>query len=44
MEAPNSFGDLGLSILGISAQYPPYGLKPQEVQTLAEKFYPQSAA
>ncbi|KAK8046598.1 stilbene synthase 2 [Apiospora saccharicola] len=40
----NSFGELGLSITGIGSQYPQYGLKPEEVQKLADRYYPDSAA
>ncbi|KAB5583078.1 chalcone and stilbene synthase domain-containing protein [Coniochaeta sp. 2T2.1] len=42
--APNFPPDLGLSILGLGTQYPPYSLPPSAVQTLAEKFYPTSQA
>ncbi|KAI1880847.1 hypothetical protein JX265_001087 [Neoarthrinium moseri] len=44
MASTNSFGELGLSILGVASQYPPYGLKPNEVDALAEKYYPDSPA
>ncbi|KAK8111401.1 thiolase-like protein [Apiospora kogelbergensis] len=40
----NSFGELGLAITGIGSKYPPYGLKPEEVQKLADGYYPDSAA
>lgn len=44
MATTNSFGELGLSIVGVGSHYPPYSLKPNEVQTLAEKYYPESEA
>ncbi|KAJ9131306.1 Thiolase-like protein [Coniochaeta hoffmannii] len=34
--------ELGLSIIGLGTQYPPYGLKPDSVETIAKKFYPDS--
>jgi fungal type III polyketide synthase len=37
-------GDLGLSILGLGVQYPPYSLKPSAVEEIAKKFYPDSLA
>ncbi|KAL5888522.1 hypothetical protein ACKVWC_003785 [Pyricularia oryzae] len=36
--------ELGLSILGVGSQYPPYALKPDAVETLAKRFYPESPA
>lgn len=42
MTAPNSFGELGLSIIGLGTQYPPYSLKPDAVSILGKKFYPES--
>jgi type III polyketide synthase len=42
MAAPNSFGELDLSIIGLASQYPPYSLEPNAVDTLAERFYPDS--
>lgn len=42
MASPNSFGQLGLSILGVGSQYPPYGLKPDAIDTLATRFHPDS--
>lgn len=39
MPSPNSFGQLGLSILGLGTQYPPYALKPDAVDTLAKRFH-----
>ncbi|KAI1100324.1 thiolase-like protein [Jackrogersella minutella] len=44
MASPNTFGELGLSIIGLGAQYPPYLLKPDEVNKLASKYYPDSSA
>lgn len=34
--------ELGLSILGLGTQYPPYALKPDSVETLAKRFYPDT--
>lgn len=39
MSSPDSFGQLGLSILGVGVQYPPYSLKPDAVETLAKRFH-----
>ncbi|TLS27728.1 hypothetical protein PpBr36_00311 [Pyricularia pennisetigena] len=36
--------ELGLSVLGVGSQYPPYALKPDAVETLAKRFYPESPA
>ncbi|TGJ85047.1 hypothetical protein E0Z10_g3727 [Xylaria hypoxylon] len=44
MTANNTFGELGLSIIGLGAQYPPNKLKPDEVAKLAAKFHPKSPA
>lgn len=44
MAATGSFEELGISILGVGSEYPPYGLKPDEVQKLGEKYYPESPA
>ncbi|KAK6083923.1 chalcone and stilbene synthase domain-containing protein [Seiridium cupressi] len=44
MEATSEFGELGLSIIGVASQYPPYALEPDQVQHLAERFYPESQA
>ncbi|KAI0015188.1 chalcone and stilbene synthase [Xylariomycetidae sp. FL0641] len=44
MASQDAFGELGLSIIGLGAQYPPYALKPDEVDKLATKFYPGSPA
>ncbi|KAI0004368.1 thiolase-like protein [Xylariaceae sp. FL0662B] len=42
MASPNAFGELGLSIVGLGAQYPPNALRPDEVTKLATKYYPDS--
>jgi type III polyketide synthase len=39
-----AFSDLSLSILGLGTQYPPFGLQPDSVETLAKRFYPDSPA
>ncbi|KAI0531570.1 thiolase-like protein [Xylaria digitata] len=44
MTADNTFGELGLSIIGLGAQYPPNKLKPDELAKLAAKFHPKSPA
>lgn len=44
MAAPNTFGDLNLSIVGLAAEYPPHSLPPKALEILAEKFYPDTAA
>ena len=44
MATPSTFGELGLSIIGLGAQYPPYFLKPEELEKLGKKYYPESAA
>ncbi|KAI1760250.1 thiolase-like protein [Hypoxylon sp. FL1150] len=44
MASPNTFGELGLSVVGLGAQYPPNLLKPNEVNKLAAKFHPDSPA
>ena len=44
MAATNTFGELGLSIIGLGAEYPPYSLKPEELEKLGTKYYPESAA
>ncbi len=45
MAAHNSFGaDLGLSIIGLGAQYPPYSLKPDALEILSSRYYPDSPA
>ncbi|KAI8955336.1 thiolase-like protein [Xylaria longipes] len=42
--ATNTFGELGLSIIGLGAQYPPNNLKSDELAKLAAKFHPESPA
>ncbi|KAI1411470.1 putative type III polyketide synthase [Hypoxylon sp. FL1857] len=44
MASLNTFGELGLSIVGLGAQYPPNSLKPDELHKLATKYYPDSPA
>jgi type III polyketide synthase len=44
MSGVNSFVELGLSVLGIGTQYPPHSLKPDALNILSEKYYPQSDA
>lgn len=45
MAAPqSSFQGLELSILGVGSQYPPYALKPDAVEALGKRFYPDSPA
>lgn len=44
MATTNAFGELGLSIIGVASQYPPHSLKPDQVQHLAQRFYPDSPA
>ncbi|KAH9907603.1 thiolase-like protein [Xylariomycetidae sp. FL2044] len=44
MASPQAPGELGLSIIGLGAQYPPHALRPDEVDKLATKFYPESPA
>lgn len=39
-----TFGELGLSILGVGAQYPPFALKSDSLDTLSKRFYPESAS
>ncbi|KAI1741480.1 thiolase-like protein [Xylaria scruposa] len=39
-----TFGELGLSIIGLGAQYPPNNLKSDELAKLATKFHPESPA
>ena len=41
----NTFeSDLNLSILGLGAEYPPFRLNSEALETLADRFYPQSPA
>ncbi|VUC34297.1 unnamed protein product [Clonostachys rosea] len=44
MSGGSSFGELGLSILGIGTQYPPHSLKPDALNILSERYYSQSDA
>ncbi|KAH6617031.1 thiolase-like protein [Chaetomium tenue] len=44
MATQNKFEDLGLSILGLGAQYPPHNLKPESLEILSKRFYPESPA
>jgi len=36
--------DLDLSILGLGVEYPPFELRPDALETLANRFYPPSIA
>ncbi|SPN99020.1 related to stilbene synthase 2 [Cephalotrichum gorgonifer] len=44
MAAPNTFEELGLSIVGLGVKYPPHELEASAIDILSEKFYPQSPA
>ncbi|KAI1482241.1 hypothetical protein K445DRAFT_334746 [Daldinia sp. EC12] len=44
MASSNTFQELGLSIIGLGAQYPPYSLRSDEVNKIATKYYPDSPA
>lgn len=44
MTAKNTFSDLGLSILGVGRQYPPYSLTSESLKTISKRFYPDSPA
>ena len=44
MAAPNTFSELGLSIIGLDAEYPPYALNSKAIDILARKFYPDTPA
>jgi type III polyketide synthase len=44
MASNSGFGELGLSIIGLGAQYPPNKLKADEVAKIAAKFHPDSPA
>ncbi|KAI8965149.1 putative type III polyketide synthase [Daldinia sp. FL1419] len=44
MASSNAFGELGLSIIGLGAKYPPYSLRSDEVNKIAVKHYPDSPA
>ncbi len=36
--------ELGLSIVGLGSQYPPYSLKPDSLETLSKRYYPDTPA
>lgn len=42
MSSSTTSGQLGLSILGVGSQYPPYGLKSDAIDTLAKRYYSES--
>ncbi|KAF9875941.1 hypothetical protein CkaCkLH20_06387 [Colletotrichum karsti] len=44
MTAPDSFRDLGLDIIGVGTQYPPYALEANSIDYLSERYYPESSA
>ncbi|KAK5652760.1 hypothetical protein OQA88_9613 [Cercophora sp. LCS_1] len=44
MAAPRAPGELGLSIVGLGTQYPPYNLPPSALDKISKKFYPDSPA
>ncbi|KAK3899352.1 thiolase-like protein [Staphylotrichum tortipilum] len=44
MAAPAEFEELGLDILGLGVQYPPYDLKPSSLEVLSKRFHPESPA
>lgn len=44
MAAPTEFEELGLSIVGLGTQYPPYSIKPAELDVLSGRFHPDSPA
>lgn len=44
MATPRAPGELGLSIIGLGTQYPPFSLPPTALDTLSKKFYPDSPA
>jgi type III polyketide synthase len=39
-----TFGDLGLSIIGLGAEYPPFQLTADVLSILAKRHYPESPA
>ena len=41
---PNTFGNLGLSIIGLGTQYPDHELKPEALDRLAKRHYPDTPA
>ena len=42
MAATSSFGELGLSVIGVGTQYPPYALKANSLDILSQRYYPES--
>ncbi len=42
MAAQDSFGDLGLSVLGLGTQYPPHALKPDSLELLSRRYYTET--
>lgn len=44
MAVQAEFEDLGLFVLGLGTQYPPHHLKPDSLEVLSERFYPESPA
>ncbi|KAK4130946.1 polyketide synthase [Trichocladium antarcticum] len=44
MATPTEFEELGLSIVGLGTQYPPYSIKPAELDVLSRRFHPDSPA
>jgi type III polyketide synthase len=44
MASSTEFEDLGLSILGLGTEYPPHSLKPNSLEVLSKRFYPESPA
>lgn len=44
MAASAEFEDVELSILGLGTQYPPHALKPNSLDVLSKRFYPDSPA
>lgn len=36
--------NLNLSILGLGTQYPPHSLKPESLEEVSKRFYPESPA
>ncbi|KAL2162211.1 hypothetical protein VTH06DRAFT_7124 [Thermothelomyces fergusii] len=44
MDAQFESGNLGLTILGLGTQYPPFDLKPSSLEVLSKRFYPESPA
>ena len=44
MGTPNSFGELGLSIVGLGVEYPPHELKHDCLDILVDRFYSETPA